>query len=105
MIPAPQNTLVHPEAAAPTMDTRSLDQQTLFTPCLWNATVQSGTSCSESKTGCSVAFSMLLANNSRGYTFADLDARLQAAYLQDDSVAEGCSVLNKVLYQLLGEIS
>lgn len=82
-----------------------LEQQTMWTPCLWNGSMQSSSSCSESTTGCSIAFSMLLSNNSRGYTLSDIDERLQAAYRQDSSVAEGCSVLNKVLFQLLSDIS
>lgn len=48
---------------------------------------------------------MLFANNARGYDIAEIDARLQNAYRQDATVAEGCSVLNKVLFQLLSEIS
>ena len=94
--------VTNPEAGPPVQ----LDQQTLWTPCLWNGSMQSSSSCSsESTTGCSIAFSMLLSNNSRGYTLSDIDERLQAAYRQDNSVAEGCSVLNKVLFQLLSEIS
>ena len=86
-------------------ETPSLEPGTLWTPCLLKSSLQNGGSCPESMTGCSIAFSMLLSNNSRGYSFADIEARLQEAYRQDDSVAEGCSVLNKVLFQLLSEIS
>lgn len=94
------------EASGPAADSSiQLEQQTLWTPCLWNGSMQTSSSCSESTTGCSIAFSMLLSNNSRGYTFSDINERLQAAYRQDNSVAEGCSVLNKVLFQLLSEIS
>lgn len=118
VIPAePSTSLVQPTTASEsqalakipqTPSTLSLapsEQQAVFTPCLWNACGQVSASSSESTTGCSIAFSMLLSNNSRGYTFADLDARLQAAYRQDASVAEGCSVPTKVLFQLLSEIS
>lgn len=86
-------------------ESSSLETGTLWTPCLLQSSLQNGGSCSESMTGCSIAFSMLLSNNSRGYSFADIEARLQEAYRKDDSVAEGCSVLNKVLFQLLSEIS
>lgn len=83
----------------------SLEQSTLWIPCLWSANIQANNAASESTTGCSIALSMLLSNNSRGYTLSDIDTRLQAAYRRDDSVAEGCSVLTKTLFQLLGEIS
>ena len=80
-------------------------QQSLWTPCLSKTGRQVNASSPEGVTGCSIAFSMLFANNARGYDIAEIDARLQNAYRQDATVAEGCSVLNKVLFQLLSEIS
>ena len=93
------------DTQAISMQSMSPEQQALWMPCLWSANMQSNSSCSESTTGCGIAFSMLLSNNSRGYTFSDIEQRLQAAYRRDDTVAEGCSVVNRVLFQLLSEIS
>lgn len=83
----------------------SSEQPVLWPPCSWNANAQANAAGLESTTGCSIAFSMLLSNNSRGYTLSVIDTRLQAAYRSNSFVPEGCSVLNKTLFQLLGEIS
>lgn len=93
------------EPNSQTMASISLEQQDLWTPCWWHASLQVVNPNSENTTGCAIAFSMLQSNNSRGYRFSEIDARLQAAYRRDDSVAEGCSVLTKTLFQLLSEMS
>ena len=67
-------------------------------------TLQISAVASGDTTACSVAFSMLLQNNHRGYTTSDMDARLRVGYRRD-VMGEGCSVANTVLFQLLSEIS
>lgn len=72
---------------------------------LQNNTLQINAVATGDTTACSVAFSLLLQNNHRGYSTSEIDSRLQVGYRKDHSVVEGCSVVNKVLFQLLSEIS
>lgn len=60
---------------------------------------------SESTTACSIAFSMVLTNNKRGYEFIDLESRMRAGYQYGNVPGEECRVLNKVLFEVLAEIT
>lgn len=59
---------------------------------------------SEGATLCSIAYSIILQNNKKGYDFAQLDLRLQIGYT-GRSISAGCTVDNKVLFGVLAEIS
>ena len=59
----------------------------------------------EETTLCSLAFSIVVANNRKGYSVTDLDLKLRAGYRNGSVVSEGCRVHNKVLFGVLAEIS
>jgi hypothetical protein len=59
----------------------------------------------EETTLCSVAFSLVVKNNRKGYGTADLDRKLQIGYRSGATASEGCRVENKVLLSVLSEIS
>jgi hypothetical protein len=54
---------------------------------------------------CSSAFSLVLKNNLKGYSTADLDLKLRVGYRCGAAPSEGCRVDNKVLFSVLAEIS
>ncbi|KAH7120886.1 hypothetical protein B0J11DRAFT_51280 [Dendryphion nanum] len=54
---------------------------------------------------CSLAFSLILKNNVRGYSTADIDLKLRVGYRDAATPFEGCRVDNKVLFTVLAEIS
>ena len=60
---------------------------------------------SDSTTACSIAFSMVLSNNKRGYELKDLESRMQAGYQNAVVPGEECRVLNRVLFEVLTEIA
>jgi len=59
----------------------------------------------ENTTLCSLAFSLLMSNNRKGYSAVDLDLKLRAGYMCGASTSEGCRIDNKVLFSVLAEIS
>ncbi|KAF2687105.1 arsenate resistance ArsH [Lentithecium fluviatile CBS 122367] len=61
-------------------------------------------SSSPDATLCSVAYSLILQHNKKGYDFAQLDLRLRIGY-KGCGIANGCTVDNKVLFRVLAEIS
>lgn len=60
---------------------------------------------SETTTLCSSAFSLVLKNNLKGYSAADLDLKLRVGYRCGATPSEGCRVENKTLINVLAEIS
>jgi hypothetical protein len=59
----------------------------------------------ENTTLCTLAFSLVMKNNRKGYMAADLDLKLRAGYRCSSMTSEGCRVDNKVLFSVLAEIS
>jgi len=53
---------------------------------------------------CSIAYSLVLQHNKKGYDFAQLDFKLRIGY-NGRSLSAGCTVDNKVLFGVLAEIS
>jgi hypothetical protein len=60
---------------------------------------------SDTTTLCSWAFSLILKNNLKGYSAADLDLKLRAGYRHGATPTEGCRVDNKVLLNVLAEVT
>jgi hypothetical protein len=60
---------------------------------------------SDTTTLCSLAFSLVLKNNLKGYSAADLDLKLRVGYICGATPSEGCRVENKILINVLAEIS
>ncbi|OAL53466.1 hypothetical protein IQ07DRAFT_361496 [Pyrenochaeta sp. DS3sAY3a] len=60
---------------------------------------------SDTTTLCSSAFSLVLKNNLKGYSAADLDLKLRMGYRCGATPSEGCRVDNKILISVLAEIS
>lgn len=60
---------------------------------------------SDTTTLCSAAFSLVLKNNLKGYSAADLDLKLRVGYRCGTASSEGCRVDNKILINVLAEIS
>ncbi|KAM0709327.1 hypothetical protein Q7P35_003365 [Cladosporium inversicolor] len=56
-------------------------------------------------TACPIAFSLILQNNVRDYSFARLESKLLAGYQTPGSQGDGCRIHNKVLFAVLAEIS
>jgi hypothetical protein len=67
-----------------------------------NSTVSSN---SDSTTLCTVAFQLVLKNNRKGYSAAELELKLQTGYQCGARRSEGCRVDNKVLFNVLADIS
>lgn len=59
----------------------------------------------ESSTLCSLAFSLVLKNNRKGYAITDLDLKLRAGYRHGITGYENCRVDNGILLRVLAEIS
>jgi hypothetical protein len=59
---------------------------------------------SEGVTLCSIAYSLVMQHNKKGYDFAQLDIKLRIGYT-GRSISAGCTVDNKVLFGVLAEIS
>jgi hypothetical protein len=53
---------------------------------------------------CSWAFSLVIKNNSKGYSAADLDLKLRMGYRHGATPTEGCRIDNKTLLNVLAEI-
>jgi hypothetical protein len=60
---------------------------------------------SENTTLCSIAFSMIMKNNRKGYDAAELDLKLRAGYRNCIMWSDGCRIENKTLFKVLAEIS
>lgn len=60
---------------------------------------------SETTSLCSWAFSLVLKNNAKGYSAADLDLKLRAGYRFGAASTEGCRIDNKILLNVLAEVS
>jgi len=60
---------------------------------------------SENTTLCTLAFSLVLTNNLKGYTADYLDAKMRSGYICGSNPSEGCRISNKVLFSVLAEIS
>ncbi|KAF2432492.1 hypothetical protein EJ08DRAFT_585236 [Tothia fuscella] len=54
---------------------------------------------------CSLAFSLVMANNQKAYCPHDMESKLQAGYQDGFAAFEGCRIRNKVLFGVLAEIS
>jgi hypothetical protein len=59
---------------------------------------------SDTTTLCSLAFPLVLKNNLKGYSAADLDLRLRVGYRLGAAPLEGCRIDNKILFTVLAEI-
>lgn len=60
---------------------------------------------SDTTTLCSCAFSLLVKNTLKGYSAEYLDSRLRIRYRDGATPAEGCRVDNKVLLNVLAEVT
>jgi hypothetical protein len=60
---------------------------------------------SETTSLCSWAFSLVLKNNAKGYSAADLDLKLRAGYRFGATPTDGCRIDNKILLNVLAEVS
>lgn len=60
---------------------------------------------SDTTTLCSWAFSLVLKNNSKGYSAEDLDLKLRVGYRHGATPTEGCRIDNKVLLNVLAEVT
>ena len=60
---------------------------------------------SEDTTLCSLAFSIIMSNNRKGYSLTELDSRLRAGYTSGSMSVDNCRVNNKLLFSVLAEIS
>jgi len=58
----------------------------------------------EDTTLCSVAFSLIMISNRRGYNTADLDLKLRTGYRYYQATFEGCRTDNGILLRVLTEI-
>ena len=58
----------------------------------------------DNTTLCSLAFSLIMNNNRKGYDVAEIDLRLRAGYRYGSAPSEGCRVDNKVLFSVLADI-
>jgi hypothetical protein len=58
----------------------------------------------ENTTLCSVACSLVMMSNRKGYTVTDLDVKLRVGYRYDQATSEGCRIENRVLLSVLAEI-
>jgi hypothetical protein len=63
------------------------------------------TSDSNTTTLCTVAFSLVLESNRKGYSATDLDLKLRAGYRFSTTPLEGCRVDNHVFMDVLAQIS
>ena len=59
---------------------------------------------SETTSLCSWAFSLVLKNNSKGYSAADLDLKLRVGYRHGATPTEGCRIDNETLLKVLAEV-
>ncbi|KAF2621317.1 hypothetical protein BU25DRAFT_416225 [Macroventuria anomochaeta] len=87
--------------AAPTSVSESMDS--LMTRAFSDAVTVENVS--DTTTLCSWAFSLVLKNNLKGYSTADLDLKLRVGYRHGATPTEGCRVDNKVLLNVLAEIT
>ncbi|KAF2229315.1 hypothetical protein EV356DRAFT_456047, partial [Viridothelium virens] len=62
------------------------------------------TNTADTTTLCSLAFSLIFMNNSKGYSIADLELKLRKGYKHGATSSEGCRIDNKVLFSVLAEI-
>jgi hypothetical protein len=60
---------------------------------------------SDTTTLCSLAFPLVLKNNLKGYSAAELELRLRVGYRPGAAQLEGCRIDNKILFTVLAEIS
>ncbi|KAI8934395.1 hypothetical protein NX059_009131 [Plenodomus lindquistii] len=60
---------------------------------------------SDTTTLCSWAFALVLKSNVKGYTAADLDIKLRAGYKHGLTPTEGCRIDNRVLLNVLSEVT
>jgi len=58
----------------------------------------------EDTTLCSVAFSLIMTSNRKGYSTADLDLKLRVGYRNTHATFEGCRIDNRTLIRVLTEI-
>jgi len=70
-----------------------------------SAEVTNNSTLSENTTLCSLAFSIVMNNNRKGYNATGLDLKLQPGYRCGTKVSEGCRIENKILFSVLAEIS
>ena len=59
---------------------------------------------SDNTTLCSLAFSLIMNNNRKGYDVAEIDLRLRAGYRYGSAPSDGCRVDNKILFSVLADI-
>jgi hypothetical protein len=72
---------------------------------LFRAEVPETSISSESTTLCSVAFSLVMSNNRKGYNSTDLDVKLSSGYIYNTAASGGCRIQNNILFSVLAEIS
>jgi hypothetical protein len=58
----------------------------------------------EDTTLCSVAFSLVMTSNRKGYSTAELDLKLRTGYRYEYAKFEGCRIDNRTLIRVLTEI-
>jgi hypothetical protein len=70
-----------------------------------SAEVTNNSTLSENTTLCSLAFSIVMNNNRKGYNATELDLKLRAGYRRGTGVSQDCRIENKILFSVLAEIS
>ena len=60
---------------------------------------------SDGTTACTIAMSVIIQNNAKGYSTTELELRLLPGYLMTQSDNEDCRIRNRVLFSVLAEIS
>lgn len=89
----------------PQMATNDLEP-TISLPMITSTALGTGESLlSEYTTLCSLALPLVMTNNRKGYSPVDLEIRLRAGYRCGIVASEGCRIENKVLFNVLAEIS
>jgi hypothetical protein len=89
-------------------DPESLEHSTITAGSLMTEALRNGVKAediSETTSFCSWAFSLVLRNNAKAYSVADLHLKLQMGYRFGATPTEGCRVDNKTLLTVLAEIS
>lgn len=97
------STLIGPLLASPPFPLPS--NPTLCSSCPSETPQSVPGSPSDSTTACSIAFSMVMSNNKRGYKFIDLESRMRVGYQKSMAPGEECRILNKVLFEVLADIT
>lgn len=73
--------------------------------CSWHFSLQGDSHASDLTTSCTIALGVITQNNTKGYSTAELESRLLPGYLMAQGANEDCRIRNRVLFEILAEIS